>query len=142
MNDMPANNLILDTSVIIKWFIDEEDSDEATSYLKAFQNNEITITIPSLLFYELGNALLNKGASVELAGEIMGMFLELGLEVRDIGLEWFRKIYQNSIDYSLTFYDAAYITLLQRENCEFITADQKLFQKVRKAFSGAKLLSA
>lgn len=135
------NNHILDVSVIVKWFIDEQDSNQALVYLSAFQNDQITIIVPSLLFYELGNILVSKKAAVDRVGEIMIMLLNLGLEIEDIGLRWFRKIYQNSIEYSLTFYDSAYITLLQKENCQFITADQKLFEKVHKVFSGIKLLS-
>lgn len=133
------NNIILDASVIIKWFIDEEDSDKALSYLDIIQNNQRAVIVPSLLTYEIGNILLNKKASVTMVGEIMNTLQNLGLEVEDIGLKWFRKIYQNSIDYSITFYDSAYITLMQKENCEFITADKKLFQKVNKAFAGVKL---
>lgn len=134
-----SNKIILDASVIIKWFIEEEDSDKASSYLKVIQDNKIKVKVPSLLFYELGNILLNKKASVDMAGEIVSALQNLGLEVEDIALQWFREIYQNSIDYSITFYDSAYITLMQKENCEFITADKKLFQKVNKAFAGVKL---
>lgn len=135
------NNLILDASVIIKWFIDEPDSNQALVYLSTFQNGQTTIIVPSLLFYELGNILVSKKAAVGRVGEIMTMLLNLGLESEDIGLRWFRKIYQNAVEYSITFYDAAYITLLRKKNCQFITADQKLFEKVHKIFSGIKLLS-
>lgn len=132
---------ILDASVIIKWFVEEEDSDKALIFLNSLKNSKITIIVPSLLFYELGNILISKKVSIDMAGEIMTALQNLSLEIWDIGLEFFRKIYQNSIEYSITFYDASYITLMQKENCEFITADEKLFKKVRKAFSGAKLLS-
>lgn len=135
------NKIILDASVIIKWFIDEEDGDKAILYLDYLQNNQITIIVPSLIFYELGNVLISKKASVDMAGETIAMLQNLGLEIADIGLQAFRKIYQNSLEYALSFYDAAYITLFQKENCEFVTADQKLFQKVHRSFAGAKLLS-
>lgn len=135
------NNFILDASVIIKWFIDEPDSNQALAYLNTFQNGRITIIAPSLLFYELGNILVSKKVAVDMVGEVMTMLLNLGLESEDIGLRWFRRIYQNAAEYSITFYDAAYITLLQKENCQFITADKKLFEKVHKIFSGIKLLS-
>ncbi len=134
------NNHILDASIIIKWFIDEKDSDRALSYLNAFQNDEITVMVPSLVFYELGNTLVSKKVPVDIVGDVMVTLQNLGLKIEDIGLRWFRKIYQNSIEYSLTFYDAAYITMLQKENCQFITADKKLFQRVNETFSGIKLL--
>lgn len=131
---------ILDASVIIKWFVQEEDSDKALIFLNSFKNNKIEIIAPTLLFYELGNILISKKISVDMVGEIMTTLQNLSFEIQDIGLQSFRKIYQNSIEYSITFYDAVYITLMQKEDCNFITADQKLFGKIHKAFSGAKLL--
>lgn len=135
------DNLILDASVIIKWFIDEEDDDKALSILDAFQNNQITVAVPTLLFYELGNILVSKKASADMVEKAMVILQNLDFRIDDIGLSSFLKIHQNSVDYSITFYDATYITLLEKENCQFITADNKLFQKINKAFSGAKLLS-
>lgn len=131
---------ILDASVILKWFTKEEDSDKAIVYLKAFQNNDITIIVPSLLFYELGNALISKKESKYFIADIGLKLQNLQLEVRDVGLSWFRKICQNALDYSLTYYDASYLTLMQEENCEFITADKKLYEKVKKKFTLVHLL--
>ena len=135
---------ILDASVVIKWFVKEQDRDKAITYLTAFQNNEVVLIFPSLLFYELGNVLIKKKATIGLINEVMVKFQQLnllGLEIQDIGLLSFRQIYQNSIEYSLTFYDAAYLTLMQKENCQFVTADRKLFEKVHKNFKAVKLLS-
>ena len=131
---------ILDVSVILKWFTKEEDSDKAIAYLKAFQNNDTIIIVPSLLFYELGNAFIRKKESQYFIADIGLKLQNLQLEVRDAGLLLFRKIYQNALDYSLTFYDASYLTLMQEENCEFITADKKLYDKVKKKFALVKLL--
>lgn len=137
---MAAKKVILDASVVIKWFVDEEDSDKAALYLNAFQQNQVLIIVPSLLFYEVGNFFVSHKAGPDRAGEAMLILHNLSLDIQDVGLQWFRKIYQNSIEYGLTFYDATYITLLQNMNCEFVTADNKLFQKVNKAFSNIKLL--
>lgn len=132
--------IILDASVIIKWFTREQDSDKAIVYLKSFYDNEIAILVPSLLFYELGNILLNKKSSKNRVTEIKKKLQGLQLEVKDMGIEWFQKIYENSLDYSISFYDASYITLMQNKNCKFITADKKLYEKVKKKFTYIKLI--
>ena len=62
------------------------------------------------------------------------------MEVIDVGFQSFRKIFQNAKEYSLTFYDASYVTLMQKENCEFITVDSKLYRKINKKFALIKLL--
>lgn len=132
--------IILDASVVIKWFTKEQDSDKAIVYLKSFYDNKITILVPSLIFYELGNILIKKKSSKNKTAEVKKKLQDIQLEIKDMGLEWFGKIYENSLDYSISFYDAAYITLMQKYNCEFVTADKKLYKKVKKKFSNIKLL--
>ncbi len=130
----------LDASVVIKWFTKEQDSDKAISYLKSFYNNEVIILVPSLLFYELGNILIQKKVLKKETAEIKKKLQDLQLEVKDIGLEWFRKIYENSLEYSISFYDATYITLMQNKNCKFITADKKMYDKVKRTYTNIELL--
>lgn len=138
------NKIILDTSVVVKWFTPGVDKEKARAILKTFYENEVAIIFPSLLFYELGNVLINKSISIDNISEIMRKLQglsSLGLVIEDLGLSSFSKIYQNSINYSITFYDATYITLMQKESCEFVTADKKLFDKLSKILPGVKLLS-
>lgn len=139
---MPSKKLILDASVVIKWFIDEENSDKAILYLDAISENQLIIIVPSLLFYEVGNFFVSKKIGTDRTREAMLTLDDLSLVIEDVGLQCFRKIYQNSIEYQLSFYDATYITLQQNINCEFVTADRKLFEKVRKSFVKVKLLSS
>lgn len=131
---------VLDASVIVKWFIDEGGSDRAERYLNGYRDRKFTIIIPSLLFYELGNILLAKKATTDQVGQIMQHLHALDLTKVDIGYEAFRKIFQNADELKITYYDASYLTLMQKQNCEFITADKKLFQKIKKRFASVSLL--
>lgn len=131
---------VFDASVIIKWFIEEEGSDRADKYLQAYKNRQFSILVPTLLFYELGNILLAKKATAKQAGQIMQYLHALNLTKVDIGYESFRKVFQNADDLQITYYDASYLTLMQKESCEFVTADRKLYEKVRKVFTSVKLL--
>lgn len=131
---------VLDASVIIKWFIEEEGSDRADKYLQAYKNRQFSILVPTLLFYELGNILLAKKATAKQAGQIMQDLHALNLTKTDIGYESFRKVFQNADELQITYYDASYLTLMQKESCEFVTADRKLYEKVRKIFTLVKFL--
>lgn len=131
---------ILDTSIIAKWFFHEDQSEIALKILDEFKLGKIDIIIPSLLFYELGNLLINKGAKVKLSGEIIEMLNNLGLQVEDIGKDSFRKIYQNSLEYDITFYDSSFLTLMQKHKGHFVTADQKLYSKIKDNSSNVTLL--
>ncbi len=132
--------IILDTSVVLKWFVDEEGSDVARRYLQDFIEGKCQILFPTLIFYELGNACLNKSIPIDGVGKIMELLHKFAFEIEDIGFTAFRKIYQNASEYKITFYDAFYVTLMQKYDSELVTADQKLFNKLKKIFSRIILL--
>lgn len=126
--------IILDTSVVLKWFVDETGSDTARKYLKDFIKGKHQILIPTLLFYELGSACLKRAIPIKEISKIMELLQKLPFEIEDIGYTSFRKIYQNATDYNIWYYDASYVTLMQKYNCELITADKKLYEKIKRFF--------
>ncbi|MBI2315043.1 type II toxin-antitoxin system VapC family toxin [Candidatus Daviesbacteria bacterium] len=75
---------ILDVSVIIKWFIKEEGSNQADLYLERLSREEIVIIIPQLLYYEVGNTLIfkkiQKDDSDEIAKKLYSLPLAEALE--------------------------------------------------------------
>ncbi len=48
---------VLDSSVIIKWFSEEEETKKALELREKYINGEIVIAVPDLLVYEIANAL-------------------------------------------------------------------------------------
>lgn len=126
--------IILDTSVMLKWFVDEVGSDVAREYLQDFIDGKHQVIIPTLLFYELGNACLQNSIPTAEIGKIMELLQRLPFDREDIGYTAFRKIYQNASDYTLTYYDAAYVTLMQKHSCQLITADKSLWNKLKHKF--------
>lgn len=143
MNDMVPNKnrgLVIDTSVIIKWFLKEEDSEKALTYLQSYKEGLSSIVIPQLLFYELGNAFISRKVTSNHADKAIEALKRLNLEVVNIEFLFFKKIFRNAQRLSLTFYDSAYVALAQERGCSFITADKKLYQKVSKKIPQIKLL--
>jgi predicted nucleic acid-binding protein len=54
-------NVVLDTSVILKWFRQEEIlADQALRLRQAYLAGQVTISVPTLLAYELANVLRYK----------------------------------------------------------------------------------
>lgn len=135
-----VQNIILDASVIVKWFLLEEDSDKALFYLDAFNEGSISIIIPHLLFYELGNVCLTKQLARDDVENIAQKLSALTVKVIDIASLTFSTIYHNAVTFKLSFYDASYVALMEQEHCQFITADKKLYNKIHKAFPQTKLL--
>lgn len=134
---------ILDASVMSKWFLEESGSAQALSYLTDFVNGKYTLVVPTLLFYELGNVFWKKNIPVVELSSIMQKFHAFSSDQflkEDIGFDGFHNVYQTAQEYDITFYDASYVVLLQKYECEFITADEKLFRKLKGVFAKIRLL--
>jgi predicted nucleic acid-binding protein len=125
--------IVLDASVVLKWIFDNEDGGERAARLKDdhVAGHEI-VAVPDLLFYEIGNVLTTKTRLSEAAiAEAFSLLWDFSLERFDLGLEEFRGGLALSSKYRITLYDAAYIELSRRLKCTFVTADKKLYKKVK-----------
>ena len=53
--------VVIDASVIVKWFVAEKGSDYALKLRDMYISGEIKIAAPELLLYEVLNAVQHKG---------------------------------------------------------------------------------
>ncbi len=125
--------IVLDASVVLKWiFADEDGGERAERFKKAHVSGQEVIAVPDLLFYEIGNVLATKtrlpGASV---AEAFSLLWDFGLERFDLGLDEFQSSLALSRKHKITLYDAAYVELSRRLTCPFVTADRKLYEKIK-----------
>lgn len=125
--------IVLDASVVLKWIFDDEIGAEPAARLKnAHVAGDEIIAVPDLLFYELGNILAKKTRLSEAAiAEVFSLVWDFSLERFDLGLEEFQGGLVLSRKYKITLYDAAYVELSRRLKCTFVTADKKLYEKVK-----------
>ncbi len=123
---------VLDASVVLKWWIEEEDSDKAIWILNRYKEEMLEIAAPDLLIYEIANVLrYNLRFTTDEIRECIKDLLELELDiiapveiVIDLAVETARQR-------EISFYDGLYVTMAQGLGFQLITADEKLYQKVR-----------
>jgi len=134
--------VVLDTSIIIKWYQPGEKANEDALKLKEKHAlGDETIHVPTLLFWELTNALaFKKEITQKDIKEILGNLFMLGLVVDEFYQEEFAQAFFLARKFGISVYDATYIALAQKLGCQFITADRKLQRKV-KPLKFVKLLS-
>ena len=125
-SDTEMEKLSLDSSVVIKWFSEEEDTDRALRILDAYINGSLDLLVSHLLFYEVINALRYKpDFTIEnLKRAIEALFK---LHVKIIGLD--EKTMMLSAEIALeddvTIYDAIPVATAEIEKATCITADEK-----------------
>ncbi len=133
--------VIVDTSVGFKWFdISEQDYSEGKKLLNLHLAAEISINVPELFFYEITNAWSTK-SKLDIRG-IKENFSELEkfkLNSVSVDFSLLSQAAGLSKTKSISVYDASFIALAQEKECDLVTADAKLVQKVNLPF--VKLLS-
>ncbi|MHA1253459.1 MAG: type II toxin-antitoxin system VapC family toxin [Candidatus Helarchaeota archaeon] len=122
--------IILDASIIVKWFNKELYSDKAVSFKNKHLNNEVIIYVPSLIYFEIANALrYNPEFGENDLVLVIQALKDLQLKVIPIN-DWLFNAISLAYKFGITIYDASYIALGQYFNAKIITADEKLKEKV------------
>ena len=68
--------IIVDTSIVLKWVLDEPDSATALALLTRWINEGIVIQAPALLTYEVENALFQRVRKGEMTADKARQALE------------------------------------------------------------------
>lgn len=123
--------LVIDASVALKWFLrDEKYGDRAMGLLERFVRGEIDLVAPSLMVYEIINALgiaQRKGRIDEerVLASVSG-FIDLGITFVDVtGLE--ARVLHFCRVYDRTAYDASYLAVAEQGSLVLITGDERLY---------------
>ena len=126
---------VVDSSIVFKWYRQPGDEDhvpQAVSILEHHLHGELEIHVPDLLFYELGNILRFKETLVSKdALTILRDTYALALKIHPIDLLLAEETFRFAREYDVTFYDASFVALSHLLQASFITADKKLFAKVK-----------
>ena len=130
---MERAEVVLDASVVVKWFSKEEGSDLALKLRDEHLAGRMTLISPDLLIYEVSNALRhNPGFDADdVKGAVRDLF-DLELDLVPPNEEIFSKAAMRAFELGISIYDACYLALAELMGLEFITGDERLYRKVRK----------
>jgi predicted nucleic acid-binding protein len=124
--------IVLDASVILKFVFEESNTPKALHLREKHISGEDKIAAPELLYYELANVLATKAQiSEKIACSALTEIFNLEFENFTLGSKEFLFSIKLSHKHKISVYDASYMTLAQSLGCDFITADVKLFKKIK-----------
>ena len=125
------NEIIIDASIVVKWFIEENDSDKARLLRDKFIEGEIELYVPTLLYFEVLNALkysqLFKPSELDEAGESLENY---GFKAITIKNDLRKHMIKIAVDHELSIYAASYLGLSIGLDKPFCTADEKIIKKL------------
>lgn len=125
--------LVIDSSVVVKWFVDETLDDIAKAIRDEWKARRLVCYAPDLLFVEMGNIIWKKRRKGEITSADAALVID-GLQ----RLPWrvtsteslLSKSYDIATQTDRTVYDSCYLALAQRLGCPFVTADDRLANAV------------
>ncbi len=123
--------VVIDASIVVKWFIEETNSDKARILRDKFIEGKIDLVVPSLLYFEVLNALkyseLFESSELDDAGESLENY---GFNVITIKEDIRKHMIKIAVDHKLSIYDASYLALSLGLGKIFCTADEKIVKKL------------
>ena len=137
--------VVVDTSLAVKWIVNEHDSDQADELARRWASNGVRLVAPSVLAAELTNAIhrrindedltLEEGASA--VEDLLNFELTLldSAHLMRRTLELANRLGQGAV------YDSHYLALAESLDCEFWTADSKFYQAAHGFSDNLRLLS-
>jgi predicted nucleic acid-binding protein len=123
------NEVVLDTSVVLKWFVAEQRGSAAARGLRdEYEAGRLSVTVPALLFFEIVNVAggrwgWDEAALLELADSLDGLLFEVAEPELPLVASWVAR--------GLTAYDAAYVALAEQRGQPLVTDDRTIIATAR-----------
>jgi predicted nucleic acid-binding protein len=124
--------MVLDTSVVLKWFRQEEIlAERALDLLQRYLEGQIQVIAPLLLAYEIANVLRYKD-------ELTAAQIETALQdLFNLGFNWvaptalaIRRAVAIARDCDTSVYDATFPATAEVMGAGFVTADERLVRRL------------
>jgi predicted nucleic acid-binding protein len=131
--ERPTKIIVVDASILVKWYVEEENTKIALQLRRDYENGIIDIWSTHLMPYEVLNALRYsqdlgrdeiERVSESLALSQIGLYPLLDGNLRGPCIKMAFK-------YGITIYDASYVALARSLDKILYTADEKLYSKTR-----------
>ena len=127
-----SGDFVLDSSVIVKWFCEEEYTHLAIKFRDGYAKGDVDIALPDLVIYEISNALrYNKKLTQEDVINSVNSIIDLGIDI----IVPTKKVIESAIylafECDITLYDAYFVGLAKELGFEFVTADEDFYKKIR-----------
>ena len=120
-------DLVVDASVVVKWFVEEHGSEKAKLVMEDFAAQAVELRAPALLPFEVLNALrYHPGFSEERLLSVEAALERFAFHEHALRGEYARRAVQLSHSSDLAIYDASYLALARTLGVKLVTADQAL----------------
>lgn len=126
-----AQVLVVDASVAIKWYVEEDYREQALNLRRDYYDGRIALASQPLLFYEVANALrYHVALSPSDVRRSINSLLDMQLDLLTPMGEILEAAVDLAFNEGITVYDAVYLALAEYLGSKVVTADEKLLEKL------------
>lgn len=120
--------VVVDTSVVVKWFVPETHSDRALALRTAHASGKIPLATADLCLVELANALRFRRPTPtpDEIGQAVRSVLSIDVRAVTPSPELISSAARIAFDHQLAVYDALYVALAADLGYELVTADEEM----------------
>ena len=137
------SDLVVDSSVIVKWILPEADSSDARRLIAGVPTDSERLFVLDLALTEVANAIWKRRhqriIAVEEALELLGRLLRMPVHVQP-SARLLESALEIAAKYDRAIYDALFVALAQDLRLPGVTADEPLWQAVHADFPNITLL--
>ncbi len=122
-------SLLVDTSILIKWFHSEGESEiaEARAIRDSHVRGDLDVYVLDLAMYEVGNVLTRalRWRATDVADQLDDLAAIVGIPLV-MTQDWLRQAARLAEGNSLSFYDASWAATAQALKIPLVSADRRL----------------
>ena len=128
------SELVVDASVVVKWYIPEQHHEQARELRDAYLDGTFDLFAPTLMPFEAVNALRYSGHyEGERLEEASRSLPEYGIDL--VPFSKTGPVAEIATNLGITIYDAAYVALAQKLDTKTYTADGNLLDGLEGEYS-------
>ena len=135
--------VVLDTGVMVKVYVVEQDSSKATALLREASEGRYRLAAPDFMAIEFGNVLWKyvrrTVLSEEEAWQALGDFPHDRIEWLPAHL-LLKDALRFALEYDIAVYDGAFMAGAERLAVDLVTSDEALYRKVSNCLPWVRLL--
>lgn len=135
---------VLDPCIGFKWLVDEEHSDIARLVREDFRRGVHALVAPDVFPIEVAHALTRAERQSRLTppeGGVLWTELMTTCPALFSSLPLLPHAYQIASAARIGIYDCLYVALAEQQECEFLTADERLFRTLSADYPFIALLA-
>jgi predicted nucleic acid-binding protein len=129
---MAAETVVIDASVVAKWFLEEVYSTNALLLRDKYIAGEIELASPCIMPFEVLNALRYSGVySRDALVSVVKSLDKYGIRLWDLIGAYGQRVAEVAMELAISVYDASYVALAEIANARLVTANEEILTKAK-----------